>query len=166
MTPLRQGGTGSRSEFEEQPDFLPDRFESGTPNGIGIAGLLAGLQFIEGKGIENIRRHEAGLVERLLTGLKEIPRVKLYGLKKRTDRTATLSFTIEGFTPSDVSLRLERELGILCRHGLHCAPSAHRTIRTFPEGTVRFSLGVFNTQDEIDLALRAVSIIASSSDKS
>ncbi len=163
MTPLRQGGTGSRSEFEEQPDFLPDRFESGTPNGIGIAGLLAGLQFIREKGVEAIRQHEMGLFENLRDGLRNIHRVKLYGPKKGTDRIATLSFNIEGLSPSDVALRLEREFGILCRPGLHCAPSAHRTIHTFPEGTVRFSLGAFNTRDEIDRVLRAVTMIASSS---
>jgi cysteine desulfurase / selenocysteine lyase len=162
MIPLRQGGTGSRSEFEEQPDFLPDRFESGTPNGIGIAGLLAGLRFIEEKGIEAIRRHEMDLIERLAVGLKGIPQVKLYGPQSGEDRIATLSFNIDRTPSSETALRLERDFGILCRSGLHCAPSAHRTIGTFPEGAVRFSLGVFNTRDEIDLALQAVSKIASS----
>lgn len=161
MSPLRQGGTGSRSEFEEQPDFLPDRFESGTPNGIGIAGLLAGLQYLEKRGIEAIRLHEMGLIDGLLAGLKEIDRVKLYGLPNGKERTATLSLNIPGIPSSEVALRLEREFGILCRSGLHCAPSAHRTIGTFPEGTVRFSLGAFNTKEEIDLALQAVSKIAS-----
>ncbi len=162
MVPLRLGGTGSRSEFEEQPDFLPDRFESGTPNGVGIAGLLAGLQFIEEKGIETLRRHETELMDKVLDGLKEIPRVKLYGPISGKDRIATVSFTVDGLSPSEIALRLDREFGILSRPGLHCAPSAHRTIRTFPVGTVRFSFGAFNTRDEIDIALRAVSIIASS----
>jgi cysteine desulfurase family protein len=162
MSPLRQGGTGSRSEFEEQPDFLPDRFESGTPNGIGIAGLLAGLQYIEKRGIEAIRLHEMGLIEKLLAGLREIPRAKFYGPRNGKERTATLSLNIPGLPSSEVALRLEREFEILCRSGLHCAPSAHRTIGTFPEGTVRFSLGAFNTRDEVDFALQAVSKIASS----
>lgn len=161
MSPLRQGGTGSRSEFEEQPDFLPDRFESGTPNGIGIAGLLAGLQYLEKRGIDAIRLHEMELIDGLLAGLKKIDRVKIYGFPNGKDRTATLSFNIPGIPSSEVALRLEREFGILCRSGLHCAPSAHRTIGTFPEGTVRFSLGAFNTKEEIDLALQAVSKIAS-----
>lgn len=165
MSPLRQGGTGSRSEFEEQPDFLPDRFESGTPNGIGIAGLLAGLQFIEERGLETIRRHELGLVGRLLAGLKSISRIKLYGPKNGRDRMAILSFNIEGIPSSEVALRLEREFGILCRSGLHCAPSAHRTIGTFPDGTIRFSLGAFSTSAQIDAALQAVSKIASSYDR-
>ncbi len=161
MVPLRQGGTGSRSEFEDQPDFLPDRFESGTPNGVGIAGLLAGLQFIKEKGIENLRRQETELVKMLTEGLRRISGVRLYGPENGADRIATISFTMEGLSPSEIALRLDREFGILCRPGLHCSPSAHRTIRTFPEGTVRFSLGAFNTPDEINGALQAVSIIAS-----
>ena len=162
MIPLRQGGTGSRSEFEDQPDFLPDRFESGTPNGVGIAGLLAGLQFIKEKGIENLRRQETELIKILTDGLRKVPGVKLYGPRNGADRIATISFAMEGLSPSEIALRLDREFGILCRPGLHCSPSAHRTIRTFPEGTVRFSLGAFNTPEEIETALRAISIIASS----
>ena len=162
MIPLRQGGTGSRSEFEEQPDFLPDRFESGTPNGVGIAGLLAGVQFIKETGIETLRRLEMELVKVLTDGLRKIPGVKLYGPENGADRIATISFTMEVLSSSEIALRLDREFGILCRPGLHCSPSAHRTIRTFPEGTVRFSLGAFNTPEEIETALRAISIIASS----
>ena len=162
MIPLRQGGTGSRSEFEDQPDFLPDRFESGTPNGVGIAGLLAGLQFIKEKGIENLRRQETESIKILTDGLRKVPGVKLYGPENGADRIATISFTMEGLSPSEIALRLDREFGVLCRPGLHCSPSAHRTIRTFPEGTVRFSLGAFNTPEEIETALRAISIIASS----
>jgi cysteine desulfurase/selenocysteine lyase len=160
MIPLKQGGTGSRSEFEEQPDFLPDRFESGTPNGVGIAGLLAGVQFVLKKGIEPIRQYENGLIEHLIEGLKKIPQIKLYGPENKADRIATLSFNLAQLSPSDVALRLEREFGILCRPGLHCAPAAHRTIGTFPEGTVRFSLSAFNTEVEIDGAIKAISIIS------
>lgn len=160
MIPLKQGGTGSRSEFEEQPDFLPDRFESGTPNGVGIAGLLAGVQFVLKKGIEPIRQYEIGLIEHLIEGLKKIPQIKLYGPENKADRIATLSFNLAQLSPSDVALRLEREFGILCRPGLHCAPAAHRTIGTFPEGTVRFSLSAFNTEEEIDGAVKAISIIS------
>ncbi len=83
MIPLKQGGTGSRSEFEEQPDFLPDCFESGTPNGVGLAGLLAGVQFVLEKGVEQIRQNEITLIEKLIKGLKEIPQVKLYGPELR-----------------------------------------------------------------------------------
>jgi cysteine desulfurase / selenocysteine lyase len=157
MIPLKQGGTGSRSEFEEQPDFLPDRFESGTPNGVGIAGLLSGVQFVMEKGIDSIRQQEISLLNRLIEGLQTVPNVKLYGVGNPNGRIATLSLNITGLSPSEAAFRLEREYGILCRPGLHCAPAAHRTLGTFPAGTVRFSLGAFNTEEEIEAALQAVS---------
>jgi selenocysteine lyase/cysteine desulfurase len=163
FTPLKQGGTGSRSEFEEQPDFLPDRFESGTPNGVGIAGLLAGVQFVSKRGIETIRRHEMALYEKLAEGLKDISRITLYGSQNRNERIATLSFTMAGLPPSEVAIRLERKFKVLCRPGLHCAPSAHRTIGTFPEGTVRLSIGAFNTEEDIRKAIDAVGQISASS---
>jgi cysteine desulfurase family protein len=160
MIPLKQGGTGSRSEFEEQPDFLPDRFESGTPNGVGIAGLLAGVQFVLEKGVEQIRQNEIALTQKLIEGLKEIPRVKVYGPQNQGDRIATLSFNFAHLSSSNGAMRLEREFGILCRPGLHCAPSAHHTIGTFPEGTIRFGLSAFNTEEEIEAAIQAVYLIA------
>jgi cysteine desulfurase family protein len=160
MVPLKQGGTGSRSEFEEQPDFLPDRFESGTPNGVGIAGLLAGVRFVLEKGVEQIHQQESRLMDRLIEGLKEIPQLKFHGPENRKDRMATLSFNLEQLSSSEIALRLEKEFGILCRPGLHCAPAAHRTIGTFPEGTVRFSLSLFSTEEEIETAIQAVSSIA------
>jgi cysteine desulfurase family protein len=160
MTPLKRGGTGSRSEHEEQPDFLPDRFESGTPNGVGIAGLLAGVQFVLEKGVKQIRQEEMTLLEKLIIGLERTPHVNLYGPQRYQDRVATLSFRFLSVSPSNGASRLEKEFGILCRPGLHCAPSAHRTIGTFPEGTIRFGLSVFNTEAEIETALRAISLIA------
>lgn len=160
MVPLKRGGTGSRSEFEEQPDFLPDRFESGTPNGVGIAGLLAGTQFVLERGVEKIRQEESRLMDKLMEGLREIPQVRFYSPENKKNRIATFSFNLGQRSPSDVALRLEKEFGILCRSGLHCAPAAHRTIGTFPEGTVRFSLSQFNTQDEMETAIQAVSRIA------
>jgi selenocysteine lyase/cysteine desulfurase len=160
MIPLKQGGTGSRSEFEEQPDFLPDRFESGTPNGVGIAGLLAGVQYVLEKGVEQIRQSEMTLTQKLVEGLIEIPKVKLYGPENQKDRIATLSFNVPQLSPSDMASCLEKEFGILCRPGLHCAPAAHRTLGTFPEGTIRFGLSVFNTDAEIKAAIHAVSLIS------
>jgi cysteine desulfurase family protein len=160
MIPLKQGGTGSRSEFEEQPDFLPDCFESGTPNGVGVAGLLAGVQFVLEKGVEQIRQKEMALIEKLIKGLKEIPQARLYGPELPEDRIATLSFNFVHLFPSRGALRLEKEFGILCRPGLHCAPAAHRTIGTFPEGTIRFGLSAFSTEAEIETAIQAVSQIA------
>jgi cysteine desulfurase family protein len=156
MIPLKQGGTGSRSEFEEQPDFLPDCFESGTPNGVGLAGLLAGVQFVLGKGVEQIRQNEMALVEMLIKCLKELPQVKVYGPENQGDRIATFSFNVAPLPPSETASRLEKEFAVLCRPGLHCAPAAHRTLGTFPEGTVRFGLSAFNTEAEIDTAIQAI----------
>lgn len=160
MIPLKQGGTGSRSEFEEQPDFLPDCFESGTPNGVGLAGLLAGVQFVLEKGVEQIRQNEMALIIKLIKGLKKIPQVKLYGPELQEDQIATLSFNFAHLSPSNGALRLEKEFGILCRPGLHCAPAAHHTLGTFPEGTIRFGLSAFNTEAEIETAIQAVSQIS------
>jgi cysteine desulfurase family protein len=160
MIPLKQGGTGSRSEFEEQPDFLPDCFESGTPNGVGLAGLLAGVQVVLEKGVEQIRQNEMALIIKLVKGLKNIPQVKLYGPELQEDRIATLSFNFTHLSPSNGALRLEKEFGILCRPGLHCAPSAHRTIGTFPKGTIRFGLSFFNTEAEVETTVQAISQIS------
>jgi cysteine desulfurase family protein len=160
MIPLKQGGTGSRSEYEEQPDFLPDCFESGTPNGVGLAGLLAGVQFVLEKGVEQIRQNEMALIIKLIKGFKKIPQVKLYGPELQEDRIATLSFNFTHLSPSNGALRLEKAFGILCRPGLHCAPSAHRTIGTFPNGTVRFGLSAFNTEAEVETAVQAISEIS------
>jgi cysteine desulfurase / selenocysteine lyase len=160
IAPLMQGGTGSRSEFEIQPDFMPDKYESGTPNTIGIAGLGAGVGFILEQGIETVRTHEEKLTSRLMAGLSSIPGVKIYGVRDASCKTSVVSFNIKGTSPSDAVLSLDTDYGIMARPGLHCAPSAHRTIGTFPEGTVRFSPGCFTTPEEIDYAVEAVSAIA------
>jgi cysteine desulfurase/selenocysteine lyase len=162
LEPLVRGGTGSRSEFEEQPEDLPDKFESGTPNGPGIAGLGAGIQFVKSRGIDVIRAHEVLLTTRLIAGLRGIPRVSVYGPEDPVRRTATVSLTIEGCWVSDVGLRLDEEFGILSRVGLHCAPAVHRTIGTFPEGTVRLAPGAFTTPEEIEATLAAIRTIAKS----
>jgi cysteine desulfurase/selenocysteine lyase len=160
MVPLKEGGTGSRSESEEQPDFLPDRFESGTPNGIGIAGLLAGVAFVREKTVEAIRRHEMALAGRLIGGLLRISGVRVFGPSQMDQRVATLSFTIDGCSPSEAAFRLEREFGVLCRPGLHCAPAAHRMLGTFPAGTIRFGLSLFTTEEEVETAVNAVAAVA------
>jgi len=158
--PLKRGGTGSRSELEEQPDFLPDMCESGTLNAVGIAGLLAGVRFVLERGVEEIRRHEVELTQKLIEGLSTIPGVTVYGGRDPQRQTATVSFNVEGLEPSEVGLRLDEERGILCRVGLHCAPAAHKTIGTFPRGTVRFGLGYFNTMEEVERAVEAVGKLA------
>lgn len=156
MEPLKQGGTGSRSEFEEQPDFLPDRFESGTPNTVGIAGLLEGVRFVLREGISKIHQYENSLIKKLAEGLSEIPGVKIYGWNQGKEHMAVLSFNLPSISPSEAAFKLEEKYGILCRPGLHCAPSAHKTIGSFPEGTVRFGLGYFNKEEEVDVALQAI----------
>jgi len=160
LRPLTRGGTGSQSELEEQPDFLPDKYESGTANGVGIAGLGAGVRFVLEQDVENIRRHEQMLTERLLAGLQDIPGVCVYGTRDARRQTACVSFNIKGIEPSDVALRLDEEYAILCRPGLHCAPAAHRTIGTYPRGTVRFGLSYFNSIEQVDAAIGAVRNIA------
>jgi cysteine desulfurase/selenocysteine lyase len=159
MEPLRRGGTGSRSEEEEQPTFLPDVYESGTLNAVGLAGLAAGLRWVLSQDVAAIRAHEMMLTQQLIDGLLAIPGVVVYGGRDAARQTATVSFNVAGMAPSEVGLRLDEECGIMCRVGLHCAPSAHRTIGTFPVGTVRFGLGAFNTPHEIDAALGAVRVL-------
>jgi cysteine desulfurase family protein len=160
LEPLRRGGTGSRSEEELQPEFLPDRFESGTPNAAGLAGLLAAVRWLQARGVDTIHQHEMGLTRQLIAGLGRIPGVSVYGRQDASRQTATISFNIAGMEPSTVGQRLDEEYGILCRVGLHCAPAAHRTLGTFPAGTVRFGLGAFNTAEDIEQALQAVDNLA------
>lgn len=156
LRPLKQGGTGSASEREQQPDFLPDCYESGTLNAVGLAGLLAGMQWLKERGVESLRAHEQHLCTQLLAGLAEIPGVQLYGPADAERRTATVAFNLAGRSPSYVGQQLDERYGILCRVGLHCAPAAHRTLGSFPTGSVRLSLGVFNSQADVQRTLRAV----------
>jgi len=157
-----QGGTGSRSELEEQPDFLPDKYESGTANLAGIAGLLAGIRWIQQKGIEQINAHEKELRQRLISGLSIIRGVEIYGRQDSDSSVAIVSITIKGKNASEVGFRLDEEFGILTRVGLHCAPAAHHSIGSFPEGTVRLAPGIFTTMNDIDATLKAIEAIAHS----
>ena len=160
ITPLKRGGTGSRSELEEQPDFLPDACESGTLNVPGLAGLQAGVRWLLDRGVETFREQEMHLAERLLAGMQDMSGVTVHGTRNAALQTATVSFNIVGMEPSEVGLRLDDEFGILCRVGLHCSPAAHRTIGTFPRGTVRFGLGPMSTVQDVDAALAAVMAVA------
>lgn len=162
FAPLKRGGTGSASELEIQPGFLPDRFESGTMNAVGLAGLSAALRWIKERGLEQIRADDIALTRQLLDGLRDIPGVAVYGTGDAIKQTATVSFNIEQVEPSSAAFWLDEEFGICCRVGLHCSPAAHKTIGTFPRGTVRFGLGAFNTPDEINAALAAVRLLARS----
>jgi selenocysteine lyase/cysteine desulfurase len=160
LEPLVRGGTGSRSEHETQPDFLPDMCESGTPNVVGLAGLGVGVRWVLQRGVEAIRAHEVTLTHALIEGLRAISGVTVYGALDPELQTATVSFNIEKMPSSEAGLRLDDEYGIMCRVGLHCAPAAHKTLGTFPVGTVRFGLGAFSTLDEVEAALGAVHQLA------
>ena len=156
LRPLARGGTGSNSELEEQPDFLPDMCESGTPNAVGLAGLGAGVRWVLERGVDRIRAHEVGMTQRLIDGLSALPDVTVYGGHDAERQTATVSFNVARMAPSEAGLRLDEDYGIMCRVGLHCAPAAHKTIGTFPDGTVRFGLSAFNTLAHVEDALEAV----------
>ncbi len=161
LPPLTMGGTGSNSELEEQPQMMPDCFESGTPNTLGIGGLAAGLEFIKKTGRETIRLHEERLAGLLLEGLSRIPGVTVHGPPAGTDRGSAVSLTMGGKSVADLAFLLDRHYGIMARAGLHCAPAAHRSISTFPQGTLRLSPGFFNTEAEIQAVLAALDRINS-----
>ncbi len=160
IEPLGLGGTGSRSESLEQPSFLPDRFESGTPNTVGLAGLKAGLNFIKKTGLARIREHEKGLTALFLEGLASIPEITVYGPGDPERQTPVVSLNIAGKDPAKVALELDRRYGIAVRPGLQCAPLAHQTIGTYPRGTVRFSWGYFNDPSEVEMTLAALKELA------
>ena len=159
---LREGGTGSHSEQEEQPRDLPYRYESGTVNSVGISGLGAGLKYILKEGLERIRAHEKTLVDELIEGLTNIAGITLFTAKDKTKQAPVISFNIEGFEPGEVGAILDQAFDIKVRAGLHCAPAAHKTFGTFPRGTVRLSPGYFNTADEMGFTIKALEKIARS----
>jgi cysteine desulfurase family protein len=147
---LKEGGTGSFSELEFQPQTLPDKFECGTLNTPGIYGLNAALKFVKSIGISNIRSHEEELTNHFLDKIKNISGVDLHGINSPEGRTAVFSLSFGDFDNAEIAFMLEREFGVLTRVGLHCAPSAHKTLGTFPRGTVRFSFGYFNKISDIE----------------
>ena len=160
LRPFMRGGTGSDSETEAQPEFLPDRFESGTLNAVGLAGLAAAIGWLVEQGVDAIRARERDLTAQLIEGLRETPRVEVYGTLDADRQLGVVSFNLEDFDPAELDLRLNEDFGISARVGLQCAPTAHKTIGTFPRGTVRFSLGPFTTVDDIDYAIGAVRAVA------
>lgn len=160
LQPLRYGGTGTSSSSDLMPLEMPERLESGTPNTPGLAGLLAGISYLQAYGVDRVRAHEAACIERLQAGLLAIEGVQLYGPPAVADRGGVLSFTLSGRDPSDIGFRLDREFDICVRVGLHCAPDAHRSLGTFPTGTVRVSPGLLTTEEEIDAFLAAMHAIA------
>ncbi len=158
---LREGGTGTFSESEKQPDQLPNKFESGTMNSVGIAGLGAGLQFIQEQGPAQIAAHEQRLAAHLADGLAGIHGVTLYVAGKASS-APVVSFNLQGYEPAEVGAILDQAFDIKVRSGLHCSPDAHRSLGTFPKGTIRVSPGYFNTEEEINQTLEAIAKIAKS----
>jgi len=154
------GGTGVRSADPLHLTEFPYRLEAGTQNLAGIAGLAAGLEWIERRGMDNIYRHELELLGLLQDGLSEIEGVKICGTKRLTARVATMSVTVENYDPLDVGTILDVDYSILTRTGLHCAPLIHQHMGTTPRGTVRFSVGPFNTRAQIEATVKAVAQVA------
>ena len=160
VAPLRHGGTGVRSEEERMPGGLPEGLEAGTPNTVGLAGLAAALVHLAGRGVAAVRAHEQALAARLLAGLRELPGVTLHGPADAARQVAAVSLTLAGWEPVDLAAVLDGSFSIAARAGLHCAPAAHRTLGTFPAGTVRLSLGDSTTAEEVDAALAALRELA------
>ena len=161
LHPLKEGGTGSRSELLTMPEMLPDRYESGTLNVPGIAGLGAGAAFINEIGIEAAAAKEKALVDQLIDGLYAIPAVNVLAPAEGHPRGAAVSITIDDTEPQDIGLLLDQAFDIAVRSGLHCAPDAHQTLGTISTGgTIRISPGYFNTEEDIARCIDAVSQLA------
>ena len=164
INPLISGGTGSISHTEEVPDFLPDRYEPGTPNIPGILGLHAALSDLSHTDMMKIRQHELELTQYFIDGILQMDpqesSLRIIGKKDICNRCAVVSLQTLNLDMARAAYELDASYGIMTRVGLHCAPNAHKTLGTYPEGTIRFSFGSTNTRDEIDLALHALSEIA------
>ena len=160
MEPLISGGTGSVSHTEEIPDFMPDRFESGTPNLPGIYGLHEALLYLKTHSLQAINEKELSLTGYFLEQLQALDdtgrHIRIIGKKDLTDRNAVVSIQTPEIDMSQVAWQLDNEYGVMTRVGLHCAPNAHKTLGTYPAGTIRFSLGPENTKNELDFAIQGL----------
>ena len=160
LEPWREGGTGFEPASLSQPEELPYRLESGTPNTVGIAGLRAGIEYVMSRGISAIRIHEQKLLQKLVAALQDDKRFVLYGTRDVSKKVGILSLNVKGFRPAEVGAILDQSFDIAVRPGLHCAPFAHQRMGTFPDGMVRVSPGCFNTEDEIDQLIPVLFIMA------
>lgn len=156
MQPYIAGGTGSQSDSFEMPDNLPDKYESGTMNLPGIIGLHAALSYLEETGIEKIHDRKMELTEYFLENIKELPGIRIAGRQDVRQRVAVVSLDFQTSDNAVVAFELEQRADIMTRVGLHCAPLAHRTLHTFPQGTVRFAFSASNTKEEIDICIRTL----------
>jgi cysteine desulfurase family protein len=159
LTPLKFGGTGSKSESVEHPEFMPDKYECGTPNTPAIASLLGGLTFIEKTGYNNILKKKMSLIKIFLNKISENEDIIFYGNFENENNIPVMSINIKNKLPSEVGYELNKK-EIYVRVGLHCSPMAHQTIGTFPEGTVRIAPGYFTTEEDIDILIEALKDIA------
>jgi cysteine desulfurase family protein len=162
VKPLIEGGTGGNSESESQPEDPPERYESGTMNTPGIAGLMEGIRFILKESVNRIRKYEEELTIRFIEGLKRIKNVTIYGPDIIEERVPLVSFNINGYDPSFIGYILDTKYDISVRAGLHCSPDAHKTIGSFPYGTVRVSFSYFNRLEDVEYALMALREISTS----
>ena len=159
LAPFIVGGTGSLSHTESTPRFMPDKFEAGTLNLPGIMGLAAGVRWLNQRGLASLRAHELALTEQLLTGLLDLEQqglLRIVGRRDIVQRTSVVSIAATKQDLAVVAHRLNEEYGIATRVGLHCAPNAHKTLQTYPTGTLRFSMGWHNNEEDIDAALKAL----------
>lgn len=156
LEPLMVGGTGSQSEKIEQPDIRPDRYESGTPNTVGIAGLSEGVKYVLQKTVKHIYRHEWELIQQLMEGLQEEQGIQLFGPGLGEDKTGIVALNIHGADSAEIAWKLDKRYNIAVRSGYHCTPLAHDSIGTMDNGAVRVSVGAFTTTDEIDYCIRAL----------
>lgn len=160
MRPLMRGGTGSSSELLYQPEIMPDKLESGTLNTPGIAGLGAGVEFIQKNGIDKIRKKKDELTVRLFNGISRINNIKIFSPESAEENSGIVAFNFDGVDSSEVSYLLDKQYKIECRAGLHCAPLAHSHFKTVNSGIVRLSVGCFNTNDEVDFVIQSINLIA------
>jgi selenocysteine lyase/cysteine desulfurase len=159
----REGGTGSLSEQPHQPDFMPDRYEAGSHNAIGIIGLAEGARWILNQGIEQLAEHDLDLMRTFIEGVSDIDGLTYFGPQGVKHRIGVFSIRIDGYEPQDLSAILEASYGILTRSGIHCAPLIHQTLGTLETGgTTRFSFGPFLTKQDVKYATDALSEIAAS----
>ena len=150
LTPLIAGGTGSQSDSLFMPNYLPDKYESGTLNLPGIIGLHASLSYLESEGIDTIHQRKMALTKYFLEHISSIPQAQIIGKTDLADRLAVVSLDFPGYDNAQIAFSLEQDYGIMTRVGLHCAPLAHQTLHTMPQGTIRFAFSSFNTTSEID----------------
>lgn len=161
VRPIRQGGTGSASEDELQPKLLPDRYESGNHNALGLAGLEAGVEYVLEQTPTRIHQHESQLVAEFFDGLSGVEGARIHGPGPSESRVGVMSVTLDGWDPHDLSAILDEQFGIEARAGLHCSPGAHQALGTFQDGgTLRFSVGAFTTSAEIQQLVEALRSIA------